>query len=53
MHISRTIQIDWKVQTKDELDSFNSYIGSLVETIDHTPYTVSVEQTNDTDEEKL
>ncbi len=51
MKIGRTIQIDHKVENQDELDAFNEYIQSLVCTIDHTPYTVSVEQTYDMDEE--
>ncbi len=51
MNISRTIQIDHKVETMDELEAFNEYIMCLVTTINHTPYTVNVEQTYDVDEE--
>lgn len=52
MYVSRTVVIEHKVGTLEELDSFNEYIMGLVLTIDHTPYNVSVEQTSNVDEEK-
>ncbi len=52
MIIGRTVQIDHKVENQEELDAFNEYVMGLVLTIDHTPYTVSVEQTYDMNEEE-
>jgi len=51
MYISRTIQIDHTIEDRHDLNAFNEYIQSLVTTINHTPYNVSVEQTYDVDEE--
>lgn len=51
MYVSRTITIEHKVHTKDELAAFNEYINSLVTTLDHTPYGVNVEHVFDNEEE--